>query len=58
MTSNDGPIVFTSFRGSRLTPAVLEKLAPRSGRFCVMDVETTGVYNKDRVFEVAIVTIG
>ena len=41
----------------KLTPPVLEKLAPRSDRFCVMDVETTGVYNKDRVVEIAIVTI-
>lgn len=56
-TTSDSPIVFTSSSGSRLTPTVLERLAPRSDRFCVMDVETTGVYNKDRVVEVAIVTI-
>lgn len=56
-TTSDSPIVFTSSRDRRLTPAVLERLAPRSDRFCVMDVETTGVYNKDRVVEVAIVTI-
>ena len=56
-TTSDSPIVLTSSKDSRLTPTVLERLAPRSDRFCVMDVETTGVYNKDRVVEVAIVTI-
>ena len=56
-TTSDSPIVFASSSGSRLTPTVLERLAPRSDRFCVMDVETTGVYNNDRVVEVAIVTI-
>jgi DNA polymerase-3 subunit epsilon len=39
------------------TLAGLEHLIGRDGRIAVVDVETTGVYNVDRVVEIAILTV-
>src|SRR5262245_64426838 len=37
--------------------AVWEHLIGRDGRIAVIDVETTGIYNVDRIVEVAILTL-
>ena len=53
----------TSWLG-RTTPAApspaehIERLIGPSGRIVVFDCETTGIYTKDRVVEVALVTVG
>ena len=38
-------------------PAGIEHLIGRDGRIAVVDVETTGVYNTDRIVEIAVLTM-
>lgn len=50
------PTVISSMPGDPRR-AVWEHLIGRDGRIAVIDVETTGIYNVDRIVEVAIVTL-
>lgn len=49
----EAPPTTISTRGS----GPLARLLPAGGRVAVIDVETTGLYNSDRVVEVAVVTL-
>lgn len=42
---------------SRVESAGIEHLIGRAGRIAVIDVETTGVYNSDRIVEIAVLTL-
>lgn len=56
--STTGPPPFTSVpTGSVASQAVLERLLAVGDRVAVIDVETTGLYNVDRVVEIGIVTL-
>jgi DNA polymerase-3 subunit epsilon len=46
-------------RGRDVAPAGagIEHLIGKDGRIAVIDVETTGVYNTDRIVEIAVLTM-
>lgn len=47
----------TTGRPANPSPPGIEHLIGRNGRIAVIDVETTGVYNSDRIVEIAILTL-